>query len=400
MASRGIKDQVAIIGMGCTKFGEHWDRGVDDLLIDAATEAYDSAGVTADDVDAYWFGTLGSGVSGLTVSRALKLDHKPVTRVENMCASGSEAFRNACYAVASGAYDVVMAIGAEKLKDNGMSGLTGAVIPDDGTKRTLTAPAMFSLLAPAYAEKYGVDETEMKDVLTRIAWKNHANGAKNPRAQFQKEVSTDTICNAPLVAGQLGIFDCSGVSDGSAAAIICRAEDAHKYTDNPLYVKALAFAAGPAAGPIDPDYDYTTFDEVVASAADAYAQAGITDPRAEIAMAEVHDCFTPTELVLMEDLGFAERGMAWKESLAGTFDLDGDLPVNPDGGLKSFGHPIGASGLRMLFECWLQLRGEAPEERTIASVAEQGKTLGLTHNLGGAPGECVSFVSVVGSELG
>jgi acetyl-CoA C-acetyltransferase len=398
VASNGIKDQVAIVGMGCTPFGEHWGKSVDDLLVDAATAAFASAGVTKDQVDAYWLGTMGSGSSGLVLSRPLKIDYKPVTRVENFCATGSEAFRNACYAVASGAYDMAMAIGVEKLKDSGFSGLTIGAPPDDGTGSALTAPATFSLLAPAYAHKYGVDEAEMKDVLTRIAWKNHHNGARNPRAQFRKEVSKEAICSSPLVAGPLGIFDCSGVSDGSAAAIIVRAEDAHRYCEDPLYVKALAFAAGPAAGPIDPDYDYTTFTEVVRSAEDAYRQAGITDPRAELAMAEVHDCFTPTELVLMEDLGFAERGFAWKEALAGTFDLDGDLPVNPDGGLKSFGHPIGASGLRMLFECWLQLRGEAPEERRIASVAA-GKTLGLTHNLGGAPGECVSFVSVVGSEL-
>ncbi len=400
MASRGIKDQVCIVGMGCTPFGEHWDAGVDDMLIDASQAAYASAGIKQEDIDAYWFGTMGSGISGLTLSRALKIDYKPVTRVENMCATGSEAFRNAAYAVASGAYDLVMAIGVEKLKDNGMSGLVMPPIPDDGTGAELTAPAMFSLLAPAYSRKYGVDETEMKDVLTRIAWKNHYNGARNERAQFRKEVGKDTICNAPLIAGQLGIFDCSGVSDGSAAAILCRAEDAHKYTDNPLYVKALAFTAGPAAGPIDPDYDYTTFNEVSACAADAYAQAGITNPRAQLAMAEVHDCFTPTELVLMEDLGFAERGMGWKEVMAGTYDLQGEMPVNPDGGLKSFGHPIGASGLRMLFECWLQLRQQAPPERQISSVTQAGKKLAMTQNLGGAPGECVSFISVVGSELG
>jgi acetyl-CoA C-acetyltransferase len=314
-----------------------------------------------------------------------------------MCATGSEAFRNACYAVASGAYDTAMAVGVEKLKDSGFSGLVGSAPPNDGTTAPLTAPAMFSLLAPAYAAKYGVDPDEMKEVFTRIAWKNHHNGALNPRAQFRKEVSKETIACSPLVAGQLGIFDCSGVSDGSAAAVIVRAEDAHRYTDNPLYVKALSFVSGPAAGPIDPDYDYTTFTEVVRSAQDAYGQAGISDPRAELAMAEVHDCFTPTELVLMEDLGFAERGFAWKEVLAGTFDLDGELAVNPDGGLKSFGHPIGASGLRMLFECWLQLRGEAPEARRVAAVA-RGRKLALTHNLGGAPGQCVSFVSVVGSE--
>jgi acetyl-CoA C-acetyltransferase len=396
MASHGIRDQVAIVGMGCTNFGEHWDKSTDDMLIESSSAALKSAGVTLDDVDAFWLGTMGSGLSGLTLSRPLKIDHKPVTHVENFCATGSEAFRNACYAVASGAYDVAMAIGVEKLKDSGFSGLGVPGPAHDGTRSQLTAQASFSFLAPAYAKKYGVDTQEMKDVLTRIAWKNHRNGALNPRAQFRKEVPKETIACSPLVAGPLGIFDCSGVSDGSAAAIVVRAEDAHRYTEHPLYVKALSFVAGPAAGPIDPSYDYTTFVEVTKSAEDAYRQAGITDPRADLAMAEVHDCFTPTELVLMEDLGFAERGFGWKEVLAGTFDLDGELPVNPDGGLKSFGHPIGASGLRMLFECWTQLRGEAGD-RQIASIAT-GKNKALTHNLGGAPGACVSFVSVVGSQ--
>src|SRR5215208_2689159 len=393
MASHGIRDQVAIVGMGCTNFGEHWDKSTDDMLIESSGAALKSAGIALDDVDAFWLGTMGSGLSGLTLSRPLKIDHKPVTHVENFCATGSEAFRNACYAVASGAYDVAMAIGVEKLKDSGYSGLVVSSPADDGTRPATTAPASFSLLAPAYAKKYGVDADEMKEVLTRIAWKNHKNGALNPRAQFRKEVSKETIACSPIVAGPLGIFDCSGVSDGSAAAIIVRAEDAHKYTDRPIFVKALSFVAGPATGPIDPSYDYTTFDEVVHSAEDAYAQAGITNPRAELAMAEVHDCFTPTELVLLEDPKFAERGMAWKEVLAGTFDLDGELPVNPDGGLKSFGHPIGASGLRMLFECWLQLRGQAPAERQIKT----NKTLGLTHNLGGQPGACVSFISIGGT---
>ena len=303
MASHGIRDAVAIVGMGCTNFGEHWDKSADDMLIDSSSDALASAGIALDDVDAFWLGTMGSGLSGLTLSRPLKIDHKPVTHVENFCATGSEAFRNACYAVASGAYDVVMAIGVEKLKDSGYSGLVVANPADDGTRLSVTAPASFSFLAPAYAKKYGVDPDEMKDVLTRIAWKNHRNGALNPRAQFRKEVPKETIACSPLVAGPLGIFDCSGVSDGSAAAIIVRAEDAHRYSDHPVYVKALSFIAGPAAGPIDPSYDYTSFTEVVKSAEDAYQQAGIEDPRAELAMAEVHDCFTPTELVLMEDLG-------------------------------------------------------------------------------------------------
>lgn len=394
MASKGIKDRVAIIGMGCTKFGELWDKGTEDLLVDAAYQAFESAGVEPKDVDAYWLGTMGSGISGLTLSEPLKIQYKPVTRVENMCATGSEALRQACYAVASGAFDIAMAIGVEKLKDSGYSGLLMAGPPSDGTEGSMTAPASFSLLAPAYFKKYGLDPEKGKDVLTRIAWKNHKNGAKNPKAQFQKEVSLETIRNSPKIADPLGIMDCSGVSDGSAAAIVVRAEDAHKYCKNPIYIKALSFIAGPAEGPLSQDYDFTTFTEVVASAKDAYAQAGITNPREQISMAEVHDCFTPTELVLYEDFGFSPRGTAWQDVLDGFFDLEGKLPVNPDGGLKSFGHPIGASGLRMMYEMWLQMRGEAGLRQI------KNPKVGLTHNLGGAPGRCVSFVSVVGSQVG
>ncbi len=398
MASHGIKDKVAIVGMGCTPFREHWDKSADDLLIDAAHEAFTSAGVTPEDVDAYWLGTAQTGMSGITLAAPLKLRGKPVTRVENYCASGSEALRQAAYAVASGAYDIAMAVGVEKVKDSGYQGLNAFPIPNDGTQRTLTAAAMFSLVAPAYANKYGVDEDKLKEVLARIAWKNHYNGARNPRAQFRKEMDIDVICKAVPVAGRLGVFDCAGVADGGAAAILVRAEDAHRYTDKPLYLKALSFVAGSGAGLIDPDYDYTTFPEVAACAADAYAQAGVSDPRREIAMAEVHDCFTPTELVLMEDLGFSHRGEAWKDVEAGVFDLHGELPVNPDGGLKSFGHPVGASGLRMHFENWLQLRGEAPEQRQIA--LDPSRPYGLVQNLGGYPGEMVCFMSIVGTEPG
>jgi len=390
MASNGIKDRVAIVGMGCTPFGEHWDKGPDDLLVDAAKDAYKSAGIEPAAVDAYWLGTMASGISGLMLSEALKIPYKPVTRLENMCATGSEAIRNAAYAVASGAYDLVMAIGVEKLKDSGYSGLTGSRPPSDGTDSNMTAPATFSLLAPAYAKKYGVDEPQLKEVLARIAFKNHKNGAKNPKAQFRKEVPMENILKSPLVAGMLGIFDCSGVSDGAAAAILCRAEDAHKYTDKPVFIKALAFAAGPAEGYFSQEYDFTSFPEVVASSQEAYRQAGIKDPREEVSMAEVHDCFTPTELVLMEDMGFSPRGTAWKDVLAGRFDGDGAQPVNPDGGLKSFGHPIGASGLRMMYEMFLQLRGEAGARQI------KNPKIGMTHNLGGAPGRCVSFVSLVG----
>ena len=196
----------------------------------------------------------------------------------------------------------------------------------------------------------------------------------------------------------LGIFDCSGVSDGSAAAIVVRAEDAHRYTDKPLYVKALSLVAGPASGLSGTDYDFTTFPEVAASAQDAYRQAGITDPRAELALAEVHDCFTPTELVLMEDLGFAERGQGWKDVLSGRFDLDGDLPVNPDGGLKAFGHPIGASGLRMMFEAGCSF---AAKPRSSVRCAPSPKGVRWRSPTTSAAARASAwFVSVVGTERG
>ena len=397
MSSHGIADRVAIVGMGCTPFGEHWGKSAEDLLIDAVTECLGSVpAIDQDDVDAYWLGTLGSGQSGLTLSKALNTGYKPVTRVENYCASGSESFRNACYAVASGAYDVVMATGVEKLKDSGFSGLLRGDPPGDGTasELSMTAPAAFSMLDPAYCARYGVDPAAMRAAMTHVAWKNHVNGARNPKAQFRAEVAKEKIEAAPKVAGRLGVFDCSGVSDGAAAALIVRAEDAGRYTDRPVYVKALSLVAGPARGAIDPDYDYTTFPEVVRSIDDAYGQAGVTDPRRQISLAEVHDCFTPTELVLMEDMGFSDRGQAWKDILAGDFELGGRLPVNPDGGLKSFGHPVGASGLRMLYEAWLQFRGEAGQRQL------DEPRLAMTHNLGGRPGSCVSFVSLVGGERG
>ena len=396
MASHGIKDQVAIVGMGCTSFGEHWDKSLDDLIIEASGKATKSAGIETDLIDAYWFGTSQSAASGIALATPLRLSGKPVTRVENYCATGSESLRQACYAVASGAYDSAMALGAEKVKDSGYQGLNAFPVPTDGTNRTLTAAAMFSLIIPAYAKRYGVDEDELRYVAARIAQKNHFNGSRNELAQFRREISAEKICEMPSIAGCLSVMDCAGVADGAAAAIVVRAEDAHKYTDKPLYIKALSVVAGDSSGLVDPDFDFTTLPECAVAAEDAYMQAGITEPRKELAMAEVHDCFTPTEMILMEDLGFCEKGKAWQEVLDGSFDIDGEIPVNTDGGLKAFGHPVGASGLRMFYETWLQLRGEAPADRSISLEQSQQA---LVHNLGGYPGEMVSFVGIVGAEL-
>jgi acetyl-CoA C-acetyltransferase len=396
MAQHSLADRVAIISMGCTRFAEHFDKSADELAVDAVTEALEGAGLIAADVDAFWLGTYVSGISGMALARPLKLAGKPVTRVENMCATGSEALRAAVHAVACGAVDVAMAVGVEKLKDTGYAGLISPKTQDDGTRVNTSAPANFSLLAPAYQHRYGVTADAFRAAMTHVAWKNHANGALNPRAQFRRAVTKEAIERSPAVAGELGVLDCSGVADGAAAAIVCRAEDAHRYTDAPLYIKALALVTGNGSGAADPGYDYTSFPEVAECARRAYAQAGIADPVRQLALAEVHDCFTPTEIVLMEDLGFAPRGGAWRNVLDGVYDRDGELPVNPDGGLKSFGHPVGASGLRMIFECWLQLREQAGDRQ----VSTAGRGLALTQNLGGAPGDCVCFISVVGRELG
>ena len=309
MGSHGIHDKVAIVGMGCTKFAEQWDKGLDDLIVDASTEAFASAGVTKDDVDAYWFGTAQSGMSGITLARPLQLRNKPVTRVENYCATGSEALRGAVYAVASGAYDVAMAVGAEKVKDSGYQGLNAMNPPGDGTARTLTAAAMFSMVAPAYGQKYGVDDETMADVLAPIAVKNHHNGARNPRAQFRREITKETsarLAAAGRHARRLRLCR-RGRRRGRRHRGAGRGRAPSTRTSRSTSRRCRSWP-GSGSGLIDPGYDYTHFPECEAAAADAYEQAGITDPRRQLAMAEVHDCFTPTELVLMEDLGFAAAG--------------------------------------------------------------------------------------------
>ncbi len=390
----GIRDKAAVIGMGCSKFGERFDCSLEDLMVEAVTEALADAGMELSDIDAFWFGTYSSGLAGDTLSNRLKIQYKPVTRLENKCCTGTDAFRNACYAVASGACNVAMAIGAEKLKDGGYSGLA---IPNWECDRTVpdpSAPACFALSGSAYAHKYGLTEQQLRQALCRISFKNHSNGALSPKAMFRAEVPMEKIMNMPYIAYPLTIMDCSGVSDGCACAIITRTEDAKKYRSDPVYVKALQIVAGPARSEKHQSYDFTTVVETTYAARAAYAEAGITDPRREITMAEVHDCFSITELMLYEDLGFSARGEGWRDVLSGVFDRDGELPVNIDGGLKAFGHPIGATGIRMIYEMWLQFHGKAGARQ------RENMKLGMTHNMGGTPYSCVSAISIVGRELG
>lgn len=379
-----LSDRVAIIGMGCTKFGEHWDKSAEDLIVEAAYEAFEDAGVEPDQIEAAWVGTLTSGVSGQTLSRPLKLQYIPVTRVENMCATGQDALRNAAFAVAAGAYDLVLVAGFEKLKDTGYSGLPGAASTVIGAGNT--APGAFALAANRYFHKYGVG----KEDLAKISVKNHYNGARNKKAHFQKEITIEQAMKAPMIAAPLGLFDCCPTTDGAAAAIITRTDLAAKYSKDYVTIKGMGLSVGPGTGRMDPEFDFTTFHETKAAARQVYDQIGIKDPRREVSMAEVHDCFSITELIIYEDLGFSEAGKAKRDIDAGTFALKGELPVNTDGGLKSFGHPIGASGLRMLYEIYNQLLGRAGERQV------KDMKLGLAHNLGGNPGSFTCSIIALG----
>ena len=304
----------------------------------------------------------------MALARPLQLHDKPVTHVENFCATGSEAMRNAAYAVASGAYDVAMAIGVEKVKDSGYQGLVGAAkTPTDGTGRTLTAAAMFAMCAPGYGKKYGVDDEQMREVLARIALEEPLQRRPQPpRAVQEGSLDGDDLRRAADGgrARRLRLLRCRrrlGGGDHRAGRGRAPSTPTSRSTSR-------RSPSSPATAPATPTPRTTTrrSPRSRATGRDAYAQAGVTNPREQIAMAEVHDCFTPAELLIYEDLQFAERGSAWKEVLDGTFDLKGDMPVNPDGGLKSFGHPVGASGSAH------DVRGVAPAARRSARGAQIG----------------------------
>jgi acetyl-CoA C-acetyltransferase len=393
----GIKDKVAIVGMGCTKFGERWDKGVEDLIVEAAYEAFEDAGIEPKDVQAAWIGTVFSGLSAITLS-PLQLPYIPMTRVENMCATGSEALRGACYAVAAGVCDVALAVGVEKLKDSGTTGVKGPSVVGDNQEGSsgigpgYSAPASFAYLATRYFHDYNIKPGEGKRLLAQIAVKNHHNGSLNPKAHFQNELTVEQVVNAPIIAWPLGLFDCCGVSDGAAVAVVSRADMAKNFRKDPIYVKGMQIAVGARQGALHQSYDFIHIEENVIGSRRAYEEAGVKDPRTEISCAEVHDCFSIHEMIVYEDLGFSQRGRAREDIEAGIFTLEGDLPVNTDGGLKCFGHPLGASGLRMMYEVYKQLQGKAGPRQV------KNPHLGLTHNLGGNAGTGVCSCIIVGNE--
>ncbi len=393
----GIRDKVAIIGMGCSKFGERWESSAADLMVEAFSEGLADAGIDRDQIEAAWLGVFfdeqSIGKSAIPLSNALRLNNVPVSRVENLCATGTEAFRGAVYAVASGAVDIALALGVEKLKDTGFSGLperTNGTFEDQWLPNS-TAPGAFAQLASAYSHAHGIPMDDLRRAMAHVSVKSHANGLKNPKAHLQRAISEEQVLSAPQVAWPLGVLDCCGVSDGAACAIVARPEIARSLGKTDLVgVKSvqLSISNGVEAGHDSWDGAHTMTTR--RAAAGAYAEAGIDNPARALGLIEVHDCFSITELVVMEDLGLSQPGRAGTDILDGRYDADGAIPCQIDGGLKCFGHPIGASGLRMLYEVYLQLTGRAGE-RQLASPE-----FGLTHNLGGIPNRNVASIAILG----
>ena len=395
--AKGIKDTVAILGMGCSKFGERWNANADDLIVEAFLECVDDAGIERNQIEAAWLSTaieeVHVGKSGIPLAEALRLPYIPVTRVENYCASGTESFRGAVYAVASGAVDIALAAGVEKLKDTGYGGLPqrSRGVLNDMFWANFSAPGSFAQLASAYRAKHGVAAEDLKRAMAQVSVKSHANGAKNPKAHLQKEITIEKALDAPMIADPLGLFDCCGVSDGAACAIVTRPEIARELGKSDLItVKALQLSVSNGTEVGHNSWDGSHFITARKASKKAYEEAGIKNPRDEIDMVEAHDCFSITELVTMEDLYLSKEGEAWRDVLDGVYDADGDTPCQIDGGLKCFGHPIGASGLRMLYELYLQLHGRADARQL------DEPRLGMTHNLGGAPHRNVCSVAIVG----
>lgn len=393
----GIRDKVVILGMGCSKFGERWDANASDLMVEAFEEALQDASIERRQIEAAWLGTgieeQHVGKSGVPLAMTLRLPYIPVTRVENYCATGTEAFRGAVYAVASGACDIALALGVEKLKDTGYGGLPqrtrGSL--NDLFWPNLSAPGSFAQLAAAYRAKHGVDKSDLKRAMAHISMKSHANAASNPKAHLRNQITVEDVLNAPMIAEPLGLYDCCGVSDGSACAIVTTPDIARSLGKKDLVaVKALQLAVSNGQEVQFGGWDGSYFATTRIAAVRAYKEAGISKPREQISLVEVHDCFSVTELVTMEDLQLSPEGGAIRDVLDGFYDASGRLPCQIDGGLKCFGHPIGASGLRMIYEMYLQLQGRANERQ------RQHPVFGMTHNLGGFPSQNVSSIAIVG----
>jgi len=381
---------VSIIGIGCSKFGERWDDSLRDLVMDAGVPAMEDANVSGEDIDALYVGNMSGGrfieqehIGALIADCAgLARLHIPSTRVEAACASGGLALRQAVMAVASGYSDIVIAAGVEKMTD--VSGGSAADALASAADREwecfvgATFPALYAMAARLHMHRYGTTQEQ----LAQVAVKNHHNGNMNPLSQYHMEVTVDKVINSPMVADPLHVLVCSPITDGAAAVILAPSDTAKKYTDTPVKILASAQASDTLA--LHDRRDITTLDATVYAARSAFRQAGIETK--EIDLAEVHDAFTIGEILALEDLGFVEKGEGGKAAEEGLTQIGGQTPINSSGGLKACGHPVGATGIKQVYEVVLQLRGEA-EKRQV-----EGAEIGLTHNVGGVGGTALVHI--------
>lgn len=395
-----ISNKVAIVGTGYTRFTEHFDKGYADLVVDATFEALAEAKLELKDIQAAWLGTAYAydynteGNAGSSLAEPLNLYPAPVTRVANYCASGLDAVRNAAFAVAAGQYDIVLVVGAEKMRDVSPRGGLVAVHAERThpvVAKGRTAPGMFGLMANRYFHVHG----NVRRAMAMVAVKNHYHGSLNPKAHFRNLLTLDEVMAAPMAAEPISILECTPTSDGAAAVILASRSVAERMGVDYTVIRGMGLAVtnGYFTAQFDPDWDFVGFSSTREAAKVAYKEAGITDPAREIHVAEVHDCFTITELMNYEDLGFCPRGGGAAFIEEGCSSLDGKLPVNTSGGLQACGHPIGATGTRMVADIHMQLLGKAGKRQVGGNPST-----GLAHALGG-PGS-VSAVAVLGLPAG
>ena len=381
---------VAVIGVGLTKFGELWDKSFRQLIAEAGSKAILDAKIEGKDIDALYVGSMSSGrfidqehIGALVaeVSGFSQL-HVPATRVEGACASGGLAVREGYLSIASGMNDIVVVGGVEKMNDVGGSEATEilATASDQEWEAFfgVTFPAIYAMIATRHMHEYGTT----KEQLAQVAVKNHANGAFNPYAQYQSPISLESVLRSTTVAYPLGLLDCSPVSDGAASIVLCAAEKAKKYTDKPVRIIGSGQASDTLA--LHGRRDICTLDATVYAAKMAYKQANLTAK--DIDFAEVHDCFTIAEICAIEDLGFVEKGKGGKAIDNKITTLDGSLPVNTSGGLKAKGHPVGATGVAQIVELTMQLRSDAGKRQV------KDAKIGLAHNVGGSGATCVIHI--------
>ncbi|CAN5494573.1 thiolase domain-containing protein [soil metagenome] len=383
---------VAVVGAGMTPFGEHFGLGLKDLVPMAYAEAvaHVDKGIEKADIEAAWFGelTTSDGFPAGILADTLDLTDIPVTRVENACATGNDAIRNGAIAIASGLYDVVLVLGADKVRETAANSTfwEWATMTRDNAwdyPLGLVAPANFAL----HVTRYLHETPATKEHLAMVAVKNHFHAVKNPKAQLRYEITVAQALAAPMVVDPFGLYDCTPQSDGAAAVILAAEDVVDRYTDRPVWIRGVGLGMDKVMH--QHKDDMTSFPATVRAAKAAMSMAGISP--GDVDVAEVHDCFTGVELISYEDLGFAERHCGYKLIETGETYVGGALPINPSGGLKAKGHPPGATGVGQCYELFSQLRGEATNQ-------VEGARIGLAHNVGGPT--AVAAVTILSTDKG